>query len=90
MGKWFILIAILALAACSGSSGNAPDTGSMAYPPPVAGSGATVPGSAAPPLTGGMGYQQPGAGMTQSAPNGRDTGSMAYPTPSGGTTRQTQ
>jgi hypothetical protein len=87
MKRLLILGFLLGLAACQNP--NRPtDTGSMASPAPVSGSGSTVPGSQVPPTTGGMAIQQPGSGMLRKAPTQTDTGSMSTPAPSGGVTRQ--
>lgn len=58
------------------------DTGSMAYPEPVPGSGTTRPAVASPD-TGSMAYPEavPGSGTNRRAVGSPDTGSMAYPEP---------
>jgi hypothetical protein len=86
-----LLLSGSGLAACTEGSAPGPaDTGSMAYPMPVNGSGTVVPASAVPPTTGGMAIQQPGSGTVVGAPTTTSTGSMSYPPTSGAVDRRAQ
>ncbi len=82
-----VILAALVLGVTACANTNKPtDTGSMAYPAPVTGSGMSVPGRQVPVTTGGMAIQQPGSPMERQAPTERDTALMSGPAGSGGTT----
>ena len=69
-----VILAALVLGVTACANTNKPtDTGSMAYPAPVTGSGMSVPGRQVPVTTGGMAIQQPGSPMERQAPTERDT-----------------